>query len=162
MKALKILVSVARILSVFGMGIGVLFIILSYRFNSNYEDFKKNGILVDGLITNLYDNGNLRYTSYFVDVNYFRVDINDQKHAVKAERIEVYFKAARKLHIGNKIALYYKKTGSASDVILAVNFENQYVPLSRKPFWGWGITIGSTLVFFSYQIGRKFKKLRKQ
>ena len=162
MKALKILVSVARILSVFGMGIGVLFIILSYRFNSTYEDFKKNGILVDGVITNLYDNGNLRYTSYFVDVNYFRFDRNDQKYAVKAERIEVYFKAARKLHIGNKIALYYKKQGRASDVILAVNQENQNVPLSRKPFWGWGITIGSTLVFFSYQIGRMFKKMRKQ
>ena len=90
-KALKIVVFAARILSVFGIGVGVLFIILSYRFNSIYEDFKENGTLVYGVITNLYDNDNVRYTSYLVDVDYSRLDSKGQEYAVKAERIEVYF-----------------------------------------------------------------------
>lgn len=162
MKAFKIVVTVLRALSVIGLVIGVVFIVFSYHFNSTFEDFRKNGVRTSGVITDLYDNGNLRYTSYFVDVDYSRFNAKGRRYIAKAQRVEVYFKAARDLHTGETIALYYKKNGDPSDVLLAINYDNQYVPLSRKPFWGWGITITSALVLLSYRMGRLFKKMKKQ
>lgn len=157
-KALKIVVTIVRILSIPGLIIGVIFIILSYNFNRTLSDFKANGTHTVGAITALYDNNNPRYTSYFVDLEYQRSDANGTVHTVIAKRVEVYFKAARKLRVGDELELYYKPEKQSSDLLLMVNYEPDNIPLSRKPWWAWGMAIVSACIAGSYQIGKIFNK----
>lgn len=160
-KALKIVVAAARILSIPGLIIGIVFSILSYTFHSKFNDYRENGQYSEGVIRALYDNNNPRYTSFFADLNYKRFEKDGSSHSVTAKRVEVYFKAARDLHVGEVVGLYYKPGKQSSELLLTVNYEPDNVPLSRKPWWGWGITIVSASIAASYQISRLLKKRKE-
>lgn len=156
-KALKIIISAARVLSVFGIIFGVIFVVLSYRFYHKYNDFVRNGKQANATVTEIYDNDNPRYTSHFVDLTFERV-VNGQKQIQRRERVEVYFKTARNLYIGKTTLIYYKPKETADEIILAADYAPENVPLSRKPFWGWGMTIASLIVFLSYRVSKLFRK----
>lgn len=141
-----------------GLLIGPVLMLLSYSFYSTLHDFEKHGKSTSGRIVDLYDNNNPRYTSYFADVLYLRSGDTNHHREVVAKRVEVYFKAFDRLKIGDTTTVLYKPGSPDADILLGVNYAPENVPLSRKPFWGWSITIFAILVLASYRVVRYLKK----
>lgn len=145
MKALRLVLGIFIALSMLGIILGPIFLFTAHSFQKEFDDFSKTGTKTTATIQSVYDNGNPRHTSHFVDITYDIKDASGKSNTVTAERVSIYFKAAENVSAGHQLEIYYKKN-SPKEVLLKINHQPEYTALYKQSWWGWTIT-GCSLFF---------------
>jgi hypothetical protein len=155
-KSKKSLMGIFALVSFVGIILGPASWYYSYSFHSEFRTLEANGKKAVASVDKIYESINYKYSIHTADVHFTDPNKNE---IVQIEDIEINALYQNVLKVNDQVDIWYLN----DKAVIIDNYNAEYVPLIKKPYWGMILTIIS-IVFFvrMIMIVQRKKKEQKQ
>ncbi|MFT6504171.1 MAG: hypothetical protein ACJASQ_004314 [Crocinitomicaceae bacterium] len=155
-KSKKAVMGFLAIVSVVGIVLGPASWYSSHSFYSEFHTLEANGKKAVATVDRVYESINYKYSIHTADVHFTDPSKNE---IARIEEIEINALYQNVLKVNDQVDIWYLN----DKAVIIDNYNSEYVPLIKKPYWGMILTIIS-IVFFVRMIAivqRKKKELKQ-